>query len=63
MEKSIVDSFRKNSDGSWTSIEPVNILDHDGTEIKVSEGIHFSRGTLLKGIDWSKWLDKQCHPG
>ncbi len=59
MQKAIMDSFRKNPDGSWTSIEPVSILDHDGNDVSVSEGINFSRGTLLMGIDWSKWLDKQ----
>jgi hypothetical protein len=59
MQKPIADSFRKDPDGSWTSIEAVSIPDEDGTEIKVSEGINFSRGTLLMGIDWAKWLDKQ----
>ncbi len=62
MKKSILDSFKKNPDGSWTSIEPVSVLDADGTEIKVSQGINFSRGSLLIGMDWSKWLDKQSLP-
>jgi len=60
MSKSILDSFEKNADGSWTSIEPVSVLDSDGTEIQVSEGINFSRGSLLIGTDWSRWLDKQA---
>lgn len=59
MQKSIVDSFKKNPDGSWTSIKPVSVLDPDGFVVNVSEGITFSRGTLLIGMDWSKWLDKQ----
>ena len=41
MRKSIINSFRKNSDGSCTSTEAVSILDEEGTEVKVSEGITF----------------------
>ncbi|MEE8419337.1 MAG: hypothetical protein V3S02_04415 [Dehalococcoidales bacterium] len=59
MQKSIIDSFEKNPDGSWTSIRPVSVLDSDGVEVNVSEGITFARGTLLMGMDWSKWLDRQ----
>lgn len=63
MTKSITESFRKNPDGSWTSIEPFVVVDADGTEIRVSEGIHFRRGTLLMGTDWSRYLDKQMCSG
>ena len=59
MQKQLIESFAKNDDGSWISTEPFTVVDTDGTEIRVSEGIVFRRGTLLMGIDWSRWLDTQ----
>ncbi len=60
MQNSLCNAFEKKPDGSWVSIKAISILDDDGDEIKVSEGIVFSKGTLLMSIDWAKWLNEQC---
>lgn len=60
MQKSIVDAFEKNYDGSWTCIETVKIADYHGDEIEVSQGTVMYKGVLLMGIDFAGWLDKQC---
>lgn len=60
MQKSIKDAFKKNNDGVWTCIEAISITDFDGDEIKVSQGTIMYRGTLLMGMDFPRWLDKQC---
>ena len=58
MDKSVCDAFSKNSDGSWTSIRPVNIINDDGYEVKISQGIVFTKGMLLVGRSWLNWLNE-----
>ncbi len=60
MDKSVCGAFSKSPDGSWTSIKPISILDDDGYEVKLSQGIVFTQGMLLMGRSWVNWLNEHC---
>ncbi len=58
MDKSVCGAFSRNPDGSWTSNRPVSIMDDDGYEVKISQGIVFTKGMLLMGRSWVNWLEE-----
>ncbi len=55
----ICQSFRKNADGSWTSIGSVTINGPNGS-IQIGPGMTFQRGVLFMGLDLAAWLDENC---
>jgi len=52
-------SFKKNQDGSWTSIKAVEIQGPSGS-IKIGPGMTFNRGVSFMGLDLAKLLDEAC---
>jgi len=55
----ICQAFRKNSDGSWTSIASVSIQRAEGS-IQVGPNMNFRQGAELMGLDLATWLDENC---
>jgi hypothetical protein len=49
------DAFRKNADGSWTSIETMTI-----SGVEVGPGVTFRQGVPFKDLDLATWLDQNC---
>jgi len=58
-EKSVCDAFRKNPDGSWTSIRAVPLKVGNRT-IVISQGMTFKRGEPFLAVDVAEWLDEHC---
>ena len=52
----ILQSFRRNTDGSWTCIAPVTLEGPQG-RIQVVEGASFRRGSSFMGVDIARFLD------
>ncbi len=61
MAQNICQSFRKNADGSWTSIQSVTITGQGGGQIQIGAGMTFTRGVQFMGLDLAAWLDQNCH--
>ena len=55
----ICSAFRRNPDGSWTSIGSVSIKGPSG-QVQVGTGMTFNRGVLFLGLDIAAWLDQNC---
>jgi len=55
----VCSQFRKNPDGSWTSIDAVFIEGPNG-KINVGPGMTFRQGALFLGLDLAAWLDSNC---
>jgi hypothetical protein len=51
-EHEILQSFRHNSDGTWT---PLKIITVAG--VRMNDGARFSRGIPISGIDVAAYLD------
>jgi hypothetical protein len=51
-EHEILQSFRHNSDGSWTPFKTIAVAG-----VTMEQGIRFSRGVLHGGIDVAAFLD------
>ncbi len=60
MQQSPCDAFRKNPNGSWTSIKSVTISKPGGGAIKISPRMTFDKGVFYRGVDLAKWLDENC---
>jgi hypothetical protein len=54
-------AFIRNTDGSWTCVEPTTLA-HPAGRIQVTEGSRFYPGTSFMGIDVVHWLEEQ-HAG
>ncbi len=57
-ERLIVDSFKKNHDGTWTSIRATPLKVGNRT-ITIGEGMTFTRGEPFMFIDVAEYLDEQ----
>lgn len=55
----ICEAFRKNPDGSWTSLQTTIIRAPIG-EIRISPGMTFRKGAKLVGVDVVAMLDQNC---
>jgi hypothetical protein len=53
-------AFRKNSNGSWTSVQSVTISNPNGGQIQIGAGVTFTRGVMFMGVDLAAWLDANC---
>ncbi|WP_429197279.1 hypothetical protein [Luteibacter sp. W1I16] len=51
-------AFKKNADGSWTSIHATKVA-----AVTMSAGGTFFRGVRLDGVDVGASLDTKCAPG
>jgi hypothetical protein len=51
-EHEILQSFRHNSDGTWTPLKTIAVAG-----VTMEPGVVFSRGTLFSGIDVAAFLD------
>jgi hypothetical protein len=56
-EKSPVDAFRKDADGNWHCVQGCSI-GIENKEIVFTEGMSFTRGIPLMGVDVAEWLDE-----
>ena len=52
-------AYRKNSDGSWTSVQVSDINRPDGI-IRIPPDMTFKKGTTLCGVDVVALLDQNC---
>ena len=52
-EHEILQSFRHNSDGTWTPLKTITVAG-----ATVEQGVRFSRGVLFSGIDVAAFLDE-----
>ena len=59
MTNDLCSAFRKNPDGSWTSVRSVAINSPTGN-IQIGTGVTFTRGVLWSGIDLAAYLDQNC---
>ncbi len=51
----LLKAFRRNPDGSWSCVAPVE-LGHPTGRIEVVPGSTFIKGTSFMGIDLAEWL-------
>ena len=51
-EHEILQSFRRNSDGTWTALKSVAV-----SGVRMEASVVFSRGALFSGIDVAAYLD------
>jgi hypothetical protein len=51
------DAFQKDAGGNWHCVLACSI-DIENKEIVFTEGMSFSKGTPLMGVDVAKWLDE-----
>ncbi len=56
-ERPILDSFKKNPDGTWTSIRATPLKSGNRT-ITISEGLTFTRGEPFMFIDVAELLEE-----
>jgi hypothetical protein len=57
--QSICSAFRRNPNGSWTSIQSVTIQGPNGA-IQIGPGMTSTRGVAFMGLDLAAWLDANC---
>ena len=57
-EQSIIDRFKKNPDGTWTSIKAAPLKVKNRT-ITIPEGMSFTRGEPFMFIDVAEYLEEQ----
>lgn len=55
----LCEAFRRNPDGSWTSVKPVTV-ETPSIKLQVAPGQTFNRGAFLGGIDIVDRLEKNC---
>ena len=55
----VCDSFRRNPNGSWTSVAAVTIQGPAG-QVQIGPGMTFTRGVIFMGLDLAAWLDENC---
>ena len=53
------DAFRKNQDGSWTTVKPISIKTGQA-QAQLSAGQTFNKGAWFAGINLAMLLDEQC---
>lgn len=56
MDRIALSSFRREADGAWTCIEPVEFM-LCARRIQVAPGTRFTRGTTFMGVDVAEMLD------
>ncbi len=54
------DAFKKNPNGSWTSIGSTTIEGNNGGPIIINPGVTFSKGVATNGVDLATLLDENC---
>ena len=54
------DAFRRNANGTWTSVRAVTISREGGGQIQIGAGVTFSRGVLWMGVNLAALLDANC---
>jgi hypothetical protein len=52
-------AFRKNPDGSWTSVQ-ITDIDTPVGAIRIGPGMTFRKGRTICGIDVATLLDQNC---
>lgn len=57
-EQPILDRFKKNPDGTWTSIKAAPLKVKNRT-ITIGEGMTFTKGEPFMFIDVAEYLDEQ----
>ena len=57
-KQQLLDCFKKNPDGSWTSIKATPLKVKNRT-IAISEGITFNKGEPFMLVDVAEYLDEQ----
>lgn len=62
MNNDICNAFRKNSDGSWSSIASVTINGPNG-QIQINAGMTFTHAVQFMGVNLAAWLDQNCPQG
>jgi len=60
MADDVCSAFRRNANGSWTSVKGVTISNNSGGTIQIGPGMTFTRGVSFMGIDLATWLDQNC---
>lgn len=60
MEQLPCDAFKKNPDGSWSTIKPITIKSDMG-EVKLSAGQTFRQGVLFMNLDLVALLNQHCN--
>lgn len=59
MTNQICSAFKKNPDGSWTSVGSATFEFQD-SKIVINPGMTVRRGVSFSGIDLAQWLDENC---
>jgi hypothetical protein len=54
----VYEAFRKEADGSWTSVRNSDVTTSDGN-IRIGAGMDFRRGVTIRGVDVAKRLDEE----
>lgn len=49
--------FKKNPDGTWSSIKPTMIFGYGGIT-PITPGLVFTKGVVWMGVDMAAWLDE-----
>jgi len=52
--------FKKNQDGSWSSIQPADIRTARG-DIRIPPGMTFMKNRPVWGVDVATYLDEHCN--
>lgn len=55
-EQEVLQSFRRNEDGSWQALRSVQIS-AGGVGMTIGPGMSFSRGIQFMGVDLAAYLD------
>jgi hypothetical protein len=59
---SVLDAFKRNSDGSWSCVRAVTLEGPSG-RIQVTTGATFSPGNLFMGVDLARYLEAHAKSG
>ncbi len=51
--------FKKNTDGSWSSVQPTDIRTAGG-DIRIPPGMTFIKNKPIWGVDVAAYLDTNC---
>jgi len=57
-EGDVLNSFKKNPDGTWTAVKPTS-LKVGNRVMAISEGMTFTRGEPFMFVDVAEWLEEQ----
>ena len=61
-EKSPLEAFKKDDDGTWLCLEGCSI-DINDKEVVFTQGQSFAKGDPFMGIDVAEWLDEKAEYG